>query len=129
MTVTELHGTRVLVLDSDGPLVASEQDAVDLVGSLFGTRVSLVAVPVSRLPAAFFSLRSGVAGAIVQKLVNYRIRLAVVGDVESYLAASEALRAYVVEADRGRDVWFVASVSELEGRLAERSGRHAGHGA
>ncbi|HEY1574212.1 MAG TPA: DUF4180 domain-containing protein [Pseudonocardiaceae bacterium] len=129
MTVTESHGTRVMVLDSDGPPVASEQDAVDLVGSLYGSRVSLVALPVSRLPASFFSLRSGVAGAILQKLANYRIRLAVVGDVESYLAGSEALRAYVVEADRGRDVWFVTSVSELEGRLAERSGRHAGHGS
>lgn len=117
MTVSDLHGTRVLVLSEDGPLVASEQDTVDLLGEMFGLGAWLVAVPVSRLPESFFSLRSGVAGAIVQKLVNYRRRLAVVGDIGSYLAASEALRAYVVEANRGRDVWFVGSVSELEGRL------------
>ncbi|HEX5117699.1 MAG TPA: DUF4180 domain-containing protein [Pseudonocardiaceae bacterium] len=118
MTVTELHGTRVMVLAADGPLVASEQDAVDLLGSVFSSRASVVAVPVSRLPSTFFSLRSGVAGAIVQKLVNYRVRLAVVGDISSYLG-SASLRAFVVEANRGRDVWFVSSVGELEGRLVE----------
>lgn len=117
MTVTEVHGTRVMVLAADGPLVASEQDAVDLVGSLSGSRVSVVAVPVSRLPASFFSLSSGVAGVLVQKLVNYRLRLAVVGDISAYLVGSGSLRAFVVEANRGRDVWFVSSVAELEERL------------
>lgn len=107
-----------MVLEPDGPLVASEQDAVDLVGEMLSTGAEMVVVPVSRLPASFFTLRSGVAGAIVQKLVNYRRRLAVVGDIGSYVADSEALRAYVVEANRGRDVWFVSSLAELEGLLS-----------
>lgn len=107
-----------MVLEPDGPLVASEQDAVDLVGEMLSAGAEMVVVPVSRLPASFFALRSGVAAAIVQKLVNYRRRLAVVGDIGSYLAASAALRAYVVEANRGRDVWFVSSLAELEGRLS-----------
>ena len=106
------------MLEPDGPLVASEQDAVDLVGEMLGSGAEVVAVPVSRLPSSFFVLRSGVAGAIVQKLVNYRRRLAVVGDIGSHVAASDALRAYVVEANQGRDVWFVSSLSELEGRLS-----------
>ena len=107
-----------MVLEPDGPLVASELDAVDLVGEMLGSGAEVVAVPVSRLPSSFFVLRSGVAGAIVQKLVNYRRRLAVVGDIGSHVVASDALRAYVVEANRGRDVWFVSSLSELEGRLS-----------
>lgn len=36
------------------------------------------------LPAGFFDLSSGQAGAILQKLRNYRVRLAVVGGFERF---------------------------------------------
>ena len=74
-------------------------------------------VPVARLAPEFFVLTSGVAGAVVQKFVNYRVRLAVVGDVSGFVAESTALRDFVREANRGRQTWFVADEAELAGRL------------
>jgi uncharacterized protein DUF4180 len=75
-------------------------------------------LPVSRLHPDFFTLRTGVAGAIVQKFVQYRMPVAFLGDITEYLAASSSLRAFVYEANRGKDFWFVADESELDGRLA-----------
>ncbi|HEX5408024.1 MAG TPA: DUF4180 domain-containing protein [Pseudonocardiaceae bacterium] len=117
MAITTLHGIRVLVCDADGPALATERDAADLVGEAFSEQAELVVVPVARLDDRFFSLRTGVAGAIVQKLVQYRRRLAVVGDISAQLTASNALRDFVVEANRGRDVWFVPDIAALERRL------------
>lgn len=114
--VTEIGGVPVLVCDPDGPPIAGTQDALDLIGATFA-RTDIVAVPVGRLHERFFALRTGLAGEIMQKFVNYRIRLAVVGDLSTQVAASTALRDLVVESNRGRHIWFVADLDELAGRL------------
>ena len=115
-TVREWHGTTVLVLSPDGPPIAGA-DAVDLVAAAAGSDAAMVAVPVERLDERFFTLSTGVAGAVLQKLVQYRTRLAVVGDVAGHVERSSALRDLVRECNRGRDTWFVADLDELAGRL------------
>ncbi|RLK25940.1 uncharacterized protein DUF4180 [Micromonospora sp. M71_S20] len=115
--IQERAGVPVLVCDPDGPPVTTEQDALDLIGSAFlGAQV--VAVPVSRLDASFFALGTRFAGEIMQKFVNYRLRLVVVGDIGEHLAASSALRALVHESNRSGHVWFVADLDALDARLA-----------
>ena len=113
----QIGGRDVLVCADDGPPVGIDT-VLDLVGDAFGQGADWVAVPVARLDPQFFRLRSGVAGEVVQKLTNYRLRLAVLGDVSAHTAASDALRDWVREADRGHMVWFVADTEELAGRLA-----------
>ncbi|MFK0111526.1 DUF4180 domain-containing protein [Streptomyces sp. NPDC091217] len=116
-TLVTLHTTRVLRCAPEGPALDGESAALDLVGDAMGQDAELVAVPAERVGDEFFRLRSGVAGAVVQKFVNYRLRLAVVGDISRHLADSSALRDFVYEANRGRHLWFVADDAELEGRL------------
>ncbi|WP_342237603.1 DUF4180 domain-containing protein [Inquilinus sp. OTU3971] len=83
---------------------------------------SVIALPVSRLGAAFFQLRTGLAGEIAQKAVDYRLKLAVIGDISRHLAASSALRDWVREANRGREIWFEPSLGSLAARLDGRAG-------
>lgn len=114
--VRERAGVQVLMCDPDGPPVATEQDALDLIGAVFlGAQV--VAVPAARLDERFFSLGTRFAGDVMQKFVNYRLRLAVVGDISRQLAASPALRALVRESNAGDHIWFVADLDELDDRL------------
>lgn len=117
-TVRNLAGRDVLVRAADGAPVASEADALDLVGATFGTAVEVVAVAAAALDPAFFDLRTGLAGAVTQKFVNYRLHLVVYGDIGGAVAASGALADYVRESNRGRHVWFVGDLEELSRRLA-----------
>ncbi|HKD97424.1 MAG TPA: DUF4180 domain-containing protein [Micromonosporaceae bacterium] len=112
------HGVAVLECAADGPPLATDADATDLVGTALGAGVEMVAVPVARLAPEFFTLASGVAGILLQKLVTYRLRLAVVGDIGAHLATSRALRDLVAESNRGNQVWFVDSAADLDTRLA-----------
>lgn len=116
--MTEMHGVAVYSCDPDGPVIADERAVLDVIGDAYGQGAELVAIPVSRLSADFFVLRTRVAGEIVQKFVNYRLRLAIVGDVSEHVAGSDALRDFVYEANRGRQLWFVADADELTRRLA-----------
>ena len=116
-SLAEFTGHRALVLSPTGPLLRSEDDARDLIQETFGTDIRLAVVPVGRLDPGFFELRTGVAGAFVQKLVQYRLRLVVLGDVSAQTAASDALRDWVREVNRGRDILFVDDLAALEARL------------
>ncbi|MEV8469183.1 DUF4180 domain-containing protein [Ralstonia sp. UNC404CL21Col] len=108
------NGEAVLCLDEAGPRIASEQDALDhLIGEALGHGASMVAVPVSRLDAAFFALRTGLAGGIAQKITNYRLKLAVVGDISAHLDASSALRDWVRESNKRDTIRFVPSLDDL----------------
>lgn len=98
-------------------MLRTEDDARDLIQESFGTDIRLVVVPVERLDPEFFILRSGVAGEFVQKLVRYRLRLAIVGDISAHTSASDPLRDWVREVNRGRDVLFVDDMPVLEARL------------
>ncbi|MFI7539859.1 DUF4180 domain-containing protein [Actinoplanes sp. NPDC049599] len=113
--VEERNGVPVLVCAADGPPVATVQDALDVIGAAFG-RAELVALPATRLDERFFTLGTGLAGEIMQKFANYRIRLAIVGDINGHLAASSALRALVHESNRGSQIWFVTDLDELDAR-------------
>ncbi|MFG1779920.1 DUF4180 domain-containing protein [Micromonospora sp. NPDC049048] len=119
--IEDRAGVPVLVCDPHGPPVTTEQDALDLIGAAF-LGAQLVAVPAGRLDASFFSLGTRFAGEIMQKFVNYRIRLVVVGDITAHLAASSALRALVHESNRSSHVWFVPDLDALDARLAPSSG-------
>ncbi|WP_051653920.1 DUF4180 domain-containing protein [Kitasatospora cheerisanensis] len=107
-----------MVCAAEGEPVAGEQDAVDLLGNAYYQGASWVAVPVSRLGEEFFRLRSGVAGGVVQKFAQYRMGLAVVGDVSPQVERSDALRDFVRESNRGLQLWFVADLAELAERFA-----------
>lgn len=98
---------------TDGPPIASEDDARDIVGEAGFGGADLVVIPVERLPPEFFRLSSGLAGAILQKFTNYRLRVAVVGDISAYTARSAPLRDFVAESNRRGNVRFLASATEL----------------
>jgi hypothetical protein len=108
---------QVLTLPNEGPLIATDRDATDIIGEAFSVEANLVVIPVSRLSPEFFQLRSGIAGNIVQKFVNYRLRLAIIGDITAEVEASTALRDFVYESNRGKQLWFLPTAADLEDRL------------
>jgi hypothetical protein len=116
--LVHLHGVPVLRCAPDGPPLRDGGDVLEVVAAAVAHGARWIAVPAGRLADEFFTLRSGVAGEIVQKFANYRLGLAVVGDVAAHVARGFALRDFVTEANRGRQLWFVTDEGELEQRLA-----------
>jgi hypothetical protein len=123
--VVHLAGVPVLLCAPGGPPLAGPQDALDVLGGAF-YQAEVVAVPVERFDPAFFDLRTGLAGEIMQKFVNYHVRLVVVGDLGRYLGAhgetADALGDLIRESNRGRHVWFVEDLATLETKLRPAAG-------
>jgi Domain of unknown function (DUF4180) len=114
----ERDGHRMLVADAAGAIMGGVQDALDLVGEAWAQRASVIVVPIVRLDPAFFRLRSGLAGEFIQKIVNYRLKLALIGDISAGIAESDALRDFVRESNRGNAVFFLADLDALVDKLS-----------
>lgn len=114
----EIAGVACLVLADDGPVLDLKDGGRAMVEAAMNEGTRLIVAPASRLDDAFFELKTGIAGEALQKLVNYGMKFAVVGDISAHVAASTSLHDFVVECNRGRDVFFVADMAELEQRVA-----------
>eukprot|EP01030_Chromulinospumella_sphaerica_P014623 gene14623-14420_t len=110
MEICRIDGQTVLLVAAEGPPLGSERDATDLIGDALSVGAGAVAIPVARLDPAFLDLSSRMAGLMIQKFTNYRLNLVFVGDISAALARSEALRAFVIESNRGRGVRFVETL-------------------
>ncbi len=121
--LTTIHGTPVLAMPDDGPPLATVEAATEVVGDAAWGEAEIVAIPVARLTDDFFELKTGLAGEVAQKFVNYRLHLAIVGDIASRVDESVSLRAWVTESNRGRQLWFVPTLDDLADRLAGLSTR------
>src|SRR5215472_9450641 len=109
----EIHGVQILECAAEGAQLRSGGDAVELIAAARAHQARLVVVPAVRLGGDFFNLRTGIAGEIFQKFVNYRVRLVIAGDISRYVEESAALRDLVRESNRGDQVWFLAGIDEL----------------
>lgn len=109
-----------LRLPAEGPAIADEAAAMDVIGEAFGCDTAWAVVPAARFPDEFFDLGTRIAGAIVQKFATYRVGLAIVGDISRHTARSGALRDFVREGNRGGQLWFLADEAEFDARLAAR---------
>ncbi len=115
MRINQLQAGDVAVAEitGEGVLVASAGDALDVMVQAACDRIVLHAENIS---PDFFRLATGLAGDVMQKFVNYGVRLAIVGGVAD--TRSEALRALVRESRRGGPVLFVDTLEEALERLA-----------
>ena len=117
----ETHGDlQVQYLDVEGAVISTSEDTSDLIGNAWMDHAEVIAVPMARLDPAFFDLSSLFAGELTQKVVNYHLRLAVIGDVSRFAIAGSAFEAFVVESNRGDHIWFLESEEALAGKLDTR---------
>lgn len=116
LEVVERHGVRLAVAGPD-LAVRDARDATDLIAAaLYEAHAAGVVVRTESLPAAFFDLRTGFAGDVLQKFANYRLTLGVAGDVSMH--RSRAWRDFVFECGQGRQVAFAPTVDEAVERLS-----------
>ena len=119
-TVTE-NGVLVAIPAGGGKLITGPQDALDLAMTVkYETGARRIAMDKRNIAEEFFILSSGMAGEILQKYINYHVKLAVWGDFSRY--TSKPLHDFIYESNEGRDFFFVPTREEAVRRLAEAGG-------
>lgn len=112
-----IHDTSVLVCAAEGPALDA-RTVNDVLSAAWSTDATWLAFPLGRLCDGFLDLSTRIAGEVIQKFTNYRVGVAFIGDIAPWTEASNSLRDFVYESNKGSAVWFVPDVAELKARLA-----------
>lgn len=114
----KMNGVDLAVVSGDQAEMTTPQAALDLAMTVrYEAGAGRIAIDKRVLGEDFFILSTGVAGEILQKFVNYRVKAAVYGDYSRY--TSKPLRDFIYESNQGRHFFFVASREEALERLAQ----------
>lgn len=96
---------QIAVVREPGVLVTDGPSAMDLLATArYETGCTAMVLRKGQLDESFFRLSTGLAGEVLQKFVNYQMRLAIVGDFSGY--TSKPLRDFIRESNEGRQIGF-----------------------
>ena len=109
--IVESTGVKIVIINSGEPIITDAQTALDLLATVnYEDESNLIAINKEAILEDFFKLSTGLAGEILQKVVNYRKKLAIIGDFSYY--KSKPLRDFIYECNHGRDIFFVKTEQE-----------------
>lgn len=112
------NGTDVAVISSDEKLIVDVQSALDLAMTVkYETGTTKIVINKSAICEEFFILSSGMAGEVLQKFMNYHVRIAIYGDYSQY--TSKPLKDFIYESNHGKDFFFVSTKEEAIQKLTE----------
>ena len=106
----QTDGLTFLEIRSEEQFINNVQDVLDLFGELYGQYYDGIILYERNITPDFFDLQTKLAGEILQKFSNYRIRLVIVGDWSKY--TSRSLEAFICESNKGKTVNFSSSPTE-----------------
>ena len=119
LAVVEDAGFRFAEGPPGQPFMRTVDDAVLVLEACFSAAVDSVVLYAPNLTPGFFDLSSGDAGAVLQKLRNYRIRLAVVCP-EGSVRFSSRFREMADEESRGEHFGLFESAGAAREWLKSR---------
>ena len=111
------NGQQIAEVIADEAVIEARRDALDFMADVYYQGASCVILAAHHLPAAFYDLRTGLAGEILQMAANYHMKLAVIGDFSQI--ESKSFAAFVVECNRGNAVFFVLDRETAIKKLAK----------
>lgn len=104
-TVTE-NGIAVALIRGQDIAIADAQSALDVMSAVrYDAGCDRLAIDKAAVSEDFFRLETRLAGEVLQKFVNYQVKLAIYGDFSGY--SSKNLKDFIYECNRGKDVFFV----------------------
>ncbi len=110
------NGIDIAVVSGDEMVIVDTQSALDLAMTVkYETGAERIVIDKSVICGDFFILSTGMAGEILQKFMNYHVKVAVYGDYSHY--TSKPLKDFIYESNRGKDFFFVSTKEEAVQRL------------
>lgn len=106
---------KIVEFISNKIILRNVQDSLDLMVEAGEKNARNMILYEYNINPDFFKLKTGLAGEILQKFVNYYVKLAIVGNFEKY--KSKSLKSFIIECNNSNQFFFVSSISEAIERL------------
>lgn len=107
LDIITTNNQQLAVADTNEIIIKNIEDGTDLLGNVFYQGIDKVIINKQCIAPAFFDLKTGIAGEVLQKFATYRVRLVIFGDWHAY--NSNSLRDFIYESNKGKHVNFLAT--------------------
>lgn len=115
--VHQNEDVKIAEVISDSVVVTNAEEGLQLMVDLYYQDFDKIIIHEPNITPDFFDLKTGIAGEILQKFSNYKVRLAIVGDFSKY--PGQSIKDFIFESNKGRQVNFLGSVKEAVERLSK----------
>jgi hypothetical protein len=116
INIINIEGNCIAEIISNNIEINSTQDALDIMADCSYQGAGAIILHEKIIIPAFFDLKTGIAGEILQKFSTYQMRLAIIGDFSKY--PGKSLRDFILESNKFRRINFVKSMEEAITRLS-----------
>lgn len=113
--VHEKGDEKIAEVTADELLITNAEEALQILVDLYYQECDSIILYEQNISPDFFDLKTGLAGEILQKFSNYRMRLAIVGDFSKY--PGQSIKDFIFESNKGRHINFLPSVAEAKEKL------------
>jgi hypothetical protein len=107
---------EIAIVKCDDILIKDVQSALDFMATVrYETGCDRIILNKAAICEDFFHLSTKLAGEILQKFINYHVKIAIVGDFSAY--TSKSLKAFIYESNNGKDIFFMPDEKQAIERL------------
>lgn len=107
-TIIKENNIEIAVVNSNDIMITDVQSSLDFMATVnYEAGCDYIILNKSAICEDFFNLRTGLAGDILQKFVNYHIKIAIVGDFSVY--SSKSLKDFIYESNKGKHIFFLSN--------------------
>jgi hypothetical protein len=111
------NNIEIAVVNSSEILITDVQSALDFMATIrYDTGCDRIILNKSAICEEFFHLSTKLAGDILQKFINYHVKIAIVGDFSAY--TSKSLKAFIYESNNGKDIFFLSDEKNAVEKLS-----------
>lgn len=115
--IVQKNNITIAIVQSTEPIITDVQSALDFMSTVrYETGCDRIALNKEAIKEEFFDLSTRIAGEILQKFINYNVKFAIIGDFSCY--SSKALRDFIYESNRGKNIFFISDEYEAIERLS-----------
>jgi len=118
MRIIDSETGKICVFDGIETVFTDAQSLLDGISDYVYEGCTNFIFKKEHFPEEFYDLKTGLAGEILQKMSNYQLRLAIIGDFTN--VQSKSLRAFLDESNRGNQNFFLSSEEEAIQMLSGR---------
>lgn len=99
------NNIEIAIISSSEILIKDVQSALDFMATVaYETGCNRIILNKSAISEDFFQLSTKLAGEILQKFINYHVKIAIIGDFSVY--SSKSLKDFIYESNNGKDIFF-----------------------
>ncbi len=115
-TIHKAGDIRIAEVMAPEILINTPEEALQLIVDLYYQEgINKIIIHENNIIPAFFDLKTGIAGEILQKFSNYKAQLVIIGDFTKY--PGKSLKDFIYESNKGQLVNFLDSLELAVERL------------